>query len=364
MNRIFLKNSKFLLWNFRFWILDFGLRNLISLIENRKSKIENHFYIFVCNLVLVVGILCANFVQSAQPAYLVSEIIPNPEDENWSKGFAAFSNYDYEAAIKYLTASNEVLSKYYLARIYFGDAFVNNLERKPAPPIDRTQALTILGQYLGYSEMKGLLNDYLSLNADKKGLSEFYFEKGNYEAAIKVRESIKPSREDNLFITKCRYFQGVEQRFITPIRDTKAVLRQANILPSQQKELVEPPVQRGKPQRGKPQQGMIEEIGEFPVVNVDEKLYPEPVSRVTSTPTQEVFHPKQAVVAVQEAIVWDSPAIPNTSYKALFKIKQGTIVTILDTTSAEWYYKVCLPDGQVGWICSVLLKEVTIQPMH
>lgn len=281
-------------------------------------------------MVLVVGILLTNLASSAQPTYLVSEIIPAPENENWSKGFTAFSNYDYEVAIKYLTASNEVLAKYYLARIYFGDVFVNNLERKPAPPIDRTQALTILGQYLGYSEMKRLLNDYLSLNANKKGLSKFYFEKGNYEEAVKVRESIKPSQEDNLFITKCRYFQGVEQRFITPIRDTKDILRQANILPLQQKGLVEPPVQRGKSQ-----QGMIEEIGEFPVVNVNEKLYPDPVSRITSTPTQEVFHPKQAIVAVQEAIVWDNPAIPNTSYKALLKIKQGTIVTILDTTSAK-----------------------------
>lgn len=327
MNRIFSKNSKFL----------------------------------YCLPVLMLGILLTNFAQSAQPTYLAearlaAEIIPNPEDENWSKGFAAFSNYDYEAAIKYLTASNEILAKYYLAKIYFGDVEVNNLERKPSPPIDRNKALTILGQYLGYSEIKGLLNDYLSLNADKKRLSEFYFEMGNYEEAIKVRESIsaKPSKEDNLFMTKCRYFQGVEQRFITQVRDTKGVLRQTDILPLQQrvatqKESVEPPT---------PNRVAIEEIGELPVVDVDEKSYPEPALMATVPPAQAILPLKQMVVAVKEAIVWDRPAIPNTYYKALIKIKQGTIVSILDATSVEWYYKVCLPDEQIGWICSVLLKEM------
>ncbi|MFH1564033.1 MAG: SH3 domain-containing protein [Nitrospirota bacterium] len=329
----------------------------LTFLKNSKS--------LYCLLALGIGILLANFAQSAQPTYLVEttlvgEIIPNPEDENWSKGFAAFSNYDYEAAIKYLTASNEVLAKYYLAKIYFGDVEVNNLERKPSPPIDRNKALAILGQYLGYSEIKGLLNDYLSLNTDKRGiilrerLSEFYFEKGNYEEAIKVRESIsaKPSKEDNLFIIKCRYFRGVEQRFITPVRNAKGILQQVatqqtNILSSQQKE-TELPSKRIP----------IEEIGEIPVVNVNEKLYPEPTLMSTITPAQEILPLKQMVVAVKEAIIWDRPAIANTYYKALTKVEQGTIVTILNATSVEWYYNVCLPDGQVGWICSVLLKEM------
>ncbi|MEW6096571.1 MAG: SH3 domain-containing protein [bacterium] len=300
-----------------------------------------------------IGVHSASMGECTQFTHRIKKIIPCPEDEYWLKGFQAFSNYNYEDAIKYFEASKEVLAKYYLAKIYFGDVEVNNLERKPPPPINRQRALAILEQYLKYDEIKGLLNDYLCLNADKKQLSNFYFEKGNYEEAIKVRESIsaEPSKEDMVFITRCRYFQGIEQRFITPIINAKKVLEQTKVgIPSQQQEEEEePPFQRIP----------VEEIGkEVPVVEVDEGAYPQIQPGATVTVIKKILPFRQAVVKVKEAIIWDSPALPNTYYKAVGKIEEGTMVSILDDTSVDWYYKVQLLNGQTGWICSVFLEDI------
>jgi tetratricopeptide (TPR) repeat protein len=302
-------------------------------------------------LILWIGILPIQIGECVQ--FYPKRVIPSPEGECWLKGFHAFSNYNYKEAIEHFEASDEVLAKYYLAKIYFGDVEVNNLERKPPPPIDRHKALTILQQYLKYDEIKSLLDEYISLNADKRKLSQFYFEKGNYEEAIKVRESISEelSKEDRVFIARCRYFQGIEQRLITPIINAKRILEEAKVDISSihHEEIEEIPFQRVP----------LEEIGkDIPVVEIDEKVYPQVPPIASITVTKETPPLKQAVVGVKHAILWDRPALPNTYYKALCKIEEGTIVTILDDTSIDWYYKVQLLNGQTGWICSVFLEDI------
>ncbi|MEK7274498.1 MAG: SH3 domain-containing protein, partial [Candidatus Desantisbacteria bacterium] len=68
------------------------------------------------------------------------------------------------------------------------------------------------------------------------------------------------------------------------------------------------------------------------------------------------------LIAIKPAIVWDWPAMPGYDYKPVAQIATETKMVLLDDISTKWYYKVELPDGKVGYICSYLVRCLDKEP--
>ncbi|MDI6786692.1 MAG: hypothetical protein QMD92_08305, partial [bacterium] len=127
----------------------------------------------------------------AAPLAEAAASMPPPRDESWKKGVTAFGNYDYEQAFFCFIESPAPLAKYYLAKIYFGDVFMNNLEGTSILEINRQKAIEVLNTVINYSDAQELKSKYTSLMNSSEALSRFYYERGNYEEAEKAIEHVQ-----------------------------------------------------------------------------------------------------------------------------------------------------------------------------
>ncbi|MEW6096021.1 MAG: PorV/PorQ family protein [bacterium] len=70
-------------------------------------------------------------------------------------------------------------------------------------------------------------------------------------------------------------------------------------------------------------------------------------------PPQPIVPKKQVIVLMDEVAIWSGP---GATYDKITTVHKGTKLMLLDD-SKQWYYKVLLPDGTVGWVCYVFVSK-------
>lgn len=297
-----------------------------------------------------------------------------PRNKSWKKGVAAFGNYDYEQAIFYFTDSPSPLAKYYLAKIYFGDVPINNLDNTSLPEINRQKAIDILNTIINYKESQELKNKYTVLMNSPEALSKFYYERGNYEETEKAIELVQSKETKEMIRQK---YQSYSQ---SPKNSTSTANSKESVVPKQPElklsteeaafyntiESKREPTFVEEENNGHDSfseaisfidgYAVNEEEGE---IRIDSK--PSSARKQYSEPDNEPdteLVKGSMVVSIKPTIVWDWPALPGYDYKPVTRIEENTKMVLLDDIGNKWYYKVELPDSRVGYICSYLVEGV------
>ncbi|MBI4778533.1 hypothetical protein HY792_06410 [Candidatus Desantisbacteria bacterium] len=308
--------------------------------------------------------------------------MPPPRDESWKRGVNAFGNYNYEQAIFCFIESPSPLSKYYLAKIYFGDVFMNNLEGTSLPEINRQKAIEVLDTVINYVESQELKNKYTSLINSVEALSRFYYERGNYEEAEKAIEHVQGKEAEEIRHRYRMYSQSLKNP--APVEHEDAVFSEKPELKLPQKKAAsentqaEPTFIEEKSKGHESfseaacfvdghHQQISDESDEMIAVDSQSSSAKEhhpsaikhdedrvPAESVSDMPPQK----GNVLVSIKPAIVWDWPALPGYDYKPVARIATETKMVLLDDIATKWYYKVELPDSKVGYICSYLVKRV------
>ncbi|MBU0700868.1 SH3 domain-containing protein [bacterium] len=308
--------------------------------------------------------------------------MPPPRDESWKKGVNAFGNYNYEQAVFCFIESPSPLAKYYLAKIYFGDVFMNNLSGTSLPEINQQKAVEVLDTVINYKEAQELKNKYTSLINSPEVLSRFYYERGNYEEAEKAIEHVQGKEAEEIRHKYQLYVQSLKNP--APAYTEEAVF-------SEKPELRLPP-EKSAPENTKLEPTFVEEKSKGHESFSESACFVDGHQQQISDENDEMIvvdsHPSSAgehhpsehkqdkdivpaesvkdslpqkgnvLVSIKPAIVWDWPALPGYDYKPVAKIATETRMVLLDDTAVKWYYKVELPDSKVGYICSYLVKRV------
>ncbi|MBI4752887.1 hypothetical protein HY793_00735 [Candidatus Desantisbacteria bacterium] len=348
--------------------------------------------------------VAATAVRDATPAS-----IPQPRDKSWKNGVAAFGNYDYEQAISCFIESPSPLAKYYLAKIYFGDVPINNLEGASLPEINRQKSIEVLDEIINYKDAQKLKNEYTSLMNFPELLSRFYYERGNYEEAEKAVEHIQGKEAEEAkqgyqsYTTAGEAFSSTSthsEEAVVSVQSESKMLAEGYVVSGQsesklpaeeavtpvQPELKLPPEattshdtidsqseatfveEKGRghdsfSESARFVEGHLHQIGDEndEMIAVDSQSShayakehcPESVSEEASLPEKG-----NTLVSIKPAIVWDWPALPGYNYKPVARIEENTKMVLLNDTGNKWYYKVELPDSKIGCICSYRVGKV------
>jgi hypothetical protein len=222
-------------------------------------------------------------------------------------------------------------------------------------------------------------------------LSKFYYERGNYTEAVKVLEGIEGKEVDALKQKYMRYAKAI--RYFTPASPKPPVSREEPELTlNKEKEgekIVKDKVEAEEEEYyslsvkhrcvDKPQP-LIENLAFSDRVSFVNIVHPDVPSCKESEGRKELnfdiqpklYHyeheiimdnvplvepiSKNVYITTKPAVLWNWPALPGYHYRPVGKIDKGTKLTILDD-SYKWYYKVELPDGRVGYVCSFLVYK-------
>ncbi len=319
-------------------------------------------------------------IPSAKEAVSVS--MPQAEDESWKKGINAFGNYDYEQAFFCFIESPAPLAKYYLAKIYFGDVFMNNLEGTSLPKINRQKAMEVLGTVINYPDAQELKNKYTSLMDSSEALSRFYYERGNYEEAEKAIEHVQGKEAEEIRHRYQLYTQSLKNP--APAHQEEAVFSEKPQLKLPNEKAVVEDTQHEPTfteEKGKGHESFSETVCFVDGHHHQASHENDEMIEVDSHPSSarehhssESSHDEDVVqdesgadiqprksntlISIKPAIVWDWPAMPGYDYKPVAQIATETKMVLLDDISTKWYYKVELPDSKVGYICSYLVKRL------
>ncbi len=350
-----------------------GATSESQIVESEKVTTESK----VLHVDRELSAIGATFIRGTSSAPM-----PPPRDESWKMGVNAFGNYKYEQAVFCFMESPSPLAKYYLAKIYFGDVFMNNIDGTSLPEINHQKAIEVLDTVINYKEAQELKNKYTSLMNSPEDLSKFYYERGNYEEAKKAIEHIQGKEAEE---TRCKY-QLYSQSLKNP-----APAYHETVVFSEKPEL-KLPHKKAVSKDTHPEPTFIEEKsrkhesfsetacfvdGHQQQIN-DENDETIEIDLHSSSAKEhhpsEIKHDEEIVpiesvsdgqlqkgnilVSIKPAIVWDWPALPGYDYKPVARIATETKMVLLDDISTKWYYRVELPDSKVGYICSYLVKRV------
>ncbi len=318
--------------------------------------------------------------------------MPPPRDESWKNGVSAFGNYDYEQAAFCFIESPAPLAKYYLAKIYFGDVFMNNLAGTSLPEINRRKAIEVLGAVINYPDAQELKNKYTSLMDSSEALSRFYYERGNYEEAEKAIEHIQGKEAEEVRHRYRLYTQSLKNP--DPVHREEAVFSEKPELKlsHEKHEKADGEDTHSEPtfieEKHKGHESFSETVSFIDGHHQQAEHEDEETIELDSHPssaredrehhlsksshdedvvhTESVSdtHPRKGntLVSIKPAIVWNWPAMPGYDYKPVAQITAETKMILLDDIATKWYYKVELPDSKVGYICSYLVKRIGEEP--
>ncbi|MFH1860502.1 MAG: hypothetical protein ABH870_05770 [bacterium] len=312
----------------------------------------------------------------------LSVSMPPPRDESWKRGVNAFGNYNYEQAVFCFMESPSPLAKYYLAKICFGDVFMNNLEGTSLPEINRQKAIEVLDTVINYKEAQELKSKYTLLMDSPEALSRFYYERGNYDEAEKAIEHVQGKEAEEIRHRYQLYSQSLKNP--APAHHEEAVFSEKPELrlPSEKAAIGnthhEPTFveEKGKGHESFSesacfvdghQQQISDENDEMIAIDSHSSSAGEHHSSnirhnedIVHTESVKDSPPQKGnvLVSIKPAVVWDWPALPGYDYKPVARIEAETKMVLLDDIAVKWYYKVELPDSKVGYICSYLVKRV------
>ena len=292
--------------------------------------------------------------------------MPQAEDESWKKGVNAFGNYDYEQAFFCFIESPSPLAKYYLAKIYFGDVFMNNLEGTSLPEINRQKAIEVLDTIINYPDAQELKNKYTSLMDSSEALSRFYYECGNYEEAEKAIEHVQGKEAEEIRQRYSLYTQSLKNP--APVHHEDAVFSEKPELKLPHEKAAVEDTQHEPTfteEKGKGHESFSETVcfvdghqqqashEDNEMIEVDSHPSSNRAHSSEHSHNKDVVHdesvsdmqPRKSnmLVSIKPAIVWDWPAMPGYDYKPVAQIATETKMVLLDDISTKWYYKVELP---------------------